>query len=310
MSNAPTIPGSNLILPRSGPGRPRSASAAVVSESERRATRLLFDGDRYFGVGAMRFRGAAIIVLTGSLLGCGLSRIKKLPVPQEKVIEAYRLMGEADEMMNEGKDHLAVLKYVEATTLNPYHEAIFNRLAIAYCRTGRYWQGRKAAERSIRLQPGYASGYNTLGIVALSNRKYKQAVGYFEKAIALDPKASYHVNLGYSQMMRGRYEEARGAYLQAALLDPEIFKTTSVSRLTYPDPMGMDSETNYNLARLFAEMGNQAQCLKYLGKALAAGFADQERLAADGVFDGIRENQEFIELLNLYGLTAVGKGST
>ncbi len=257
---------------------------------------------------SLGIRDAAIIVLTGSLLACGASRIKKLPVPQEKVIAAYRLMGEADEMMKEGKDHLAVLKYVEATTLNPYHEAIFNKLAIAYCRTGRYWQGRKAAERSIRLQPEYASGYNTLGIVALSNRKYKQAAGYFEQAIDLDPKPSYYVNLGYGQMMRGRYEESRRAYLQAASLDPEIFKTASVSRLTYPDPMGMDSETNYNLARLFAEMGDLPQCLKYLEKALAAGFEDQERLAADGVFDGFRQSQDFIELLNLYGLKAAGKG--
>ncbi len=258
---------------------------------------------------SLRIRGAAIIVLAGSLLGCGPSRIRKLPVPQKNVIEAYRLMGEADEMMTEGKDHLAVLKYVEATTLNPYHEAIFNKLAIAYCRTGRFWQGRKAAERSIRLHPEYASGYNTLGIVALSNRKYKQAAAYFEKAIDLDPKPSYYVNLGYGQMMRGRYEESRRAYLQAALLDPDVFKKTSVSRLTYPDPMGMDSEANYNLARLFAEMGDEPQCLKYLGKALAAGFADQERLAADQVFDRLRESQDFIELLNLYGLTAAGKGS-
>ena len=72
----------------------------------------------------------------------------------------------------------------------------------------------------------------------------------------------------------------------------------------------MDSETNYNLARLFAEMGDELQCLKYLGKALAAGFSDQERLAADGVFDGFRQSQDFIELLNMYGLTAAGKGST
>ena len=258
---------------------------------------------------SLRFRDAAIIVLTGLLLGCGPSRIKKLPVPQENVIAAYRLMGEADEMMKEGKDHLAVLKYVEATTLNPYHEAIFNKLAIAYCRTGRYWQGRKAAERSVRLHPGYASGHNTLGIVALSNRKYKQAAESFQEAIDLEGRPSYYVNLGYAEMMRGRYEASREAYLQAALLDPEVFKKSSVSRLTYPDPMGMDSETNYNLARLFAEMGDEPQCLKYLGKALSAGFSDQERLAADESFDGLRQSRDFIELLSLYGLTAAGKAS-
>ncbi|MCY3777463.1 MAG: hypothetical protein OXH11_15935, partial [Candidatus Aminicenantes bacterium] len=71
----------------------------------------------------------------------------------------------------------------------------------------------------------------------------------------------------------------------------------------------VDSETNYNLARLFAEMGDEPQCLKYLGKALSAGFTDQERLAADESFDKLRQSQDFIELLNLYGLTAAGKAS-
>ena len=51
----------------------------------------------------------ALIVLTGSLLTCGPSRINKLPIPRERVLKGYRLMAEADKMLKEGKDHLAIL---------------------------------------------------------------------------------------------------------------------------------------------------------------------------------------------------------
>ena len=256
----------------------------------------------FLAVDPMTASRTAIVLLTGFLLGCGPSRITKLPVPRESVLVSYRLMGEADQMLEEGKDHLAILKYLEATNLNPYHEAIFNKLAIAYCRTGRFWQGRKAAEHAIRLDPRYAPAHNTLGIALLSNRQYEKAVRSFEQAIAIDPQSFFYVNLGYGQMLWGHYDLARRAYRNAMDLDPQAFDQRSGTRVTYSDPMGLDPETHYNLARLFAEMENLAQCLNYLAKALAVGFLDQERLAAEQAFDRFRDRQEFIELLNLYGL--------
>ena len=148
----------------------------------------------------------ALIVLTGSLLTCGPSRINKLPIPRERVLKGYRLMAEADKMLKEGKDHLAILKYTEVTRLNPYHEMIFNKLAVAYCRIGRYPQAKAAPARSIGLQPNYAAAHNTLGIVALSARQSKKAIRHFKKAIALDPeKSHFYRNLGYGQLMRGQY---------------------------------------------------------------------------------------------------------
>ncbi len=156
----------------------------------------------FLAVDPMTASRTAIVLLTGFLLGCGPSRITKLPVPRESVLVSYRLMGEADRMLEEGKDHLAILKYLEATNLNPYHEAIFNKLAIAYCRTGRFWQGRKAAEHAIRLDPRYAPAHNTLGIALLSNRQYEKAVRSFEQAIAIDPQSFFYVNLGYQPVAK------------------------------------------------------------------------------------------------------------
>ncbi len=247
----------------------------------------------------------ALIVVTGSLLACGPPRINKLPIPQERVLNAYRLMAEADRMLKEGKDHLAILKYIEATTLNPYHEKIFNKLAVAYCRIGRYPQAKTAAERAVGLEPNYAAAHNTLGIVAISARQSKKAVRHFKKALALDPeKPHFYLNLGYGQLMRGRYDLASQAYREALALDPEVFGRKTGIRLTFPDRMAFDADLNYDMARLFAELGDLDSCLQYLSKALEEGFSDQKRLAEDPNFDRLRESQDFINLLERYGLSA------
>ncbi len=246
----------------------------------------------------------ALIVLTASLLSCGPPRINKLPIPPASVLKAYGLMAEADRMIYEGKDHLAILKYIEATRLNPYHETIFNKLAVAYCRIGRYPQAKTAAERSIGLQPDYAAAHNTLGIVALSARENKKAIRHFKKAIALGPdRPHFHLNLGYSQLMQGRYELARQAYREALALDPEVFGRKAGIRLTFSDPIAYDADMNYDMARLFAELGNRDSCLQYLDKALEAGFSDQKRLAEEPAFDKLRQSKDFINLLGRYGLS-------
>ncbi len=249
-----------------------------------------------------------LIVLTGSLLACGPSRIKKLPIPQERVLKAYRLMAEADRMLKEGKDHLAILKYIEATRLNPYHGMIANKLAVAYCRIGQYPLAKTAAERSVGLEPDYAAARNTLGIVALSARQSKQAIRHFKKAIALDPdKSHFHLNLGYGQLLQGQFDLARQSYRKALALDPEVFTRKTGIRLTFSDPVAFDADLNYDMARLFAELGNRDSCFQYLAKAFEAGFSNQKRLAEEPAFDRLRQSQEFIDLLKLYGLRSLSE---
>ncbi len=245
-----------------------------------------------------------LIVMTGPLLACGPSRINKLPLPQERVLEAYRLMAEADRMVKEGKDHLAILKYLEATTLNPYHQTIFNKLAVAYCRIGGYPQAKIAAERALRLEPNYAAAHNTLGIVAISAGQSKKAIRHFKKAIALDPdRPHFYLNLGYSQLMRGRYDLARQAYREALALDPEVFVKKTGIRLTLSDPVVFDADLNYETACLFAGLGDPDRGLQYLSRALEAGFSDQKRLAEEPAFDQLRQSRDFIDLLERYGLS-------
>ncbi len=231
----------------------------------------------------------------------GVKRIAKQPVPAENVVRSYRLTAEADKMMEEGKDHLALLKYLEAADLNPYHEVIYNKVGIAYSKLAQYTQARRAVERSIGLNPKYPYAYNTQGIIRLAEQNPKAAVESFKRAISLAPKvASFHVNLGQAYMDRQKFESAREAYFRALELDKNAFARKDVVELSFPEGEKEDPERHYQMARFFAEIGDKDACLRSLSKALSAGFADFKRLAADQVFDRFRNDDDFLNLLGSY----------
>ena len=251
----------------------------------------------------MRFTRA--LLLTGLVFAAcgGPERIVKLPVPRGGVLHSYRVMAEGDEMALAGQFHFALLKYSEASRLNPYHEVIFNKLAIAYSRLQQFPQAEQAAERAIRLEPGYSSAHNTMGIIYLANQSNKRAIRSFREAIRLKPEeANFYVNLGQAYLRDEKYEEGLRTYQQALELDPEILNNPDVIELTPQSNEVAVPERLYQSARVFAELGNKQACLEYLGKALSAGFSDGRRLMSDTAFEKFYQDAEFMDLIALYGI--------
>jgi len=247
-------------------------------------------------------RALLLTVLVFAACG-GPKRIVKLPVPRENVLHAYRLMAEGHEMALAGQFHFSLLKYLEASRLNPYHEVIFNRLAIAYARLQQFLQAEKAVERAIRLEPTYSFGHNTRGIVYLANRFNKRAIRSFQEAIRLEPdEANFYVNLGLAYLRDEKYKEGLRTYQKALELDPEILDNADVIELTPQSTEVATAERLYQMARVFAELGNKQSCLEYLGKALSAGFSDSRRLMSDTAFEKFYEDAEFMDLITLYGI--------
>ncbi len=260
----------------------------------------------------MRYRSATVLGLFLLFLASctGIKTIPKSKVAPEKVVRSYRLVAEGDKLLEDGKDHLALLKYLEAADLNPYHEVIFNKLAITYSKLLEYPQARKAVQRAIALNSKYAFAHNTLGIVELAEQDPKGATRAFNVAINLSPKvASFYINLGHAYMQRHKFKEARAAYLKALEIDPKVFLHTDTMELSFPEETKPDPERQYQMAVFFADAGDKASCLNYLSKAFVAGFTDGKRLAAEAAFDKFRKDEDFIRLLDSYGvkMTAVSR---
>lgn len=252
----------------------------------------------------MNLKMAVMLAFLPFLIGCGPTTIKKLPVPREREVQAIRLVAEGDQLLHDGKEHLAMLKYLEASELNPYYELTFNKLAIAYTRLQMYYQARQSINRAIGLRRDYAYAYNTKGIIDLADRDLRSAERSFSMAIQLEPGVpSFYINHGYTLIQSGRLEEAMAAYQRALELDPGVLEGGRFLELTYRAEEEMPPEKYYEMARVFAELGNLDLSLRYLGRAFSLGFSDEKRLRGDPAFRKFAEIDKFRRFLEIHGVS-------
>jgi tetratricopeptide (TPR) repeat protein len=227
--------------------------------------------------------------------------IEKSPVSTEDRTRAHRLLLEGDQLIREQKDHLALRTYVEASTLNPYDEVVFNKLAIAYSRLLMFRESEAAIERSIRLNREYAYAYNTKGITALAQDQLKKAAKSFRRAIALNPQPLFYFNLGTTYLQMEKYEEGRSAFQQALKLNPNVFEMEGAIQVETRAGES-NADRHFKLAAIFAELGAKEACLDNLAKAFNNGFEDRNRLNSEPAFAQLRSDPDFIRLIELYGM--------
>jgi Flp pilus assembly protein TadD len=210
-------------------------------------------------------------------------------------------MAEGDDLLREGKEHFAMLKYLEASRANPYEERVFNKLAVAYSRLGRFYQARRSVDRAIGLNNEYAHAHNTKGILYLEQDKLKNASRSFRKAIELEPKtASFYMNLGFAEVRKGNLEEGLAAYEKAYELNPDLLEDADLVELDLGGPVNADGYYQFGL--VFAELGELNLCLWYLEKAISFGFDNYQRLASEPALQKFRNEEKYEEFLKQYGI--------
>ena len=152
----------------------------------------------------------------------------------EKSRQAARLLLQAKPLVAEGKLSEAIALLEQAVSLDNHNPQILFRLAGLYYDTKQlprardsvrtaidlapseyiyhYLSGliekdsgspetaRKSFETTIMLKPSAADGFNQLGILAMSGRRFAEAIRLFERASQLDPaEPAYQVNLKVAQ---------------------------------------------------------------------------------------------------------------
>jgi tetratricopeptide (TPR) repeat protein len=105
---------------------------------------------------------------------------------------------------------------------------------------------------AVAVKPGFARGWNNLGIAAARLGRREEAVGHYRKASALAPSmAAPHANLGAS-------------YLQAGDLPVAVEELATAARL---DPKG--PHIQFNLALALLRSGDRDGALEALRRTLA-----------------------------------------
>ena len=112
---------------------------------------------------------------------------------------------------------------------------------------------------SVRIRPEWRESHNTLGIIRTKQARYSEAVGFFEKSLAISPgDAIVYANLAVALSLDGNPERAE-----------ESLKNVRQEALT-PDNWSSAFDT---LGSAYLAKGNFEKALEFLARALqATGF--------------------------------------
>lgn len=96
--------------------------------------------------------------------------------------------------------------------------------AVEHHRTGRRAQAAEIAQEILRVDPGHTGSLNLLGMTALAENRYEQALGFLTQAMEVDGSDPFlHVNLGRVYRRLGEDDKAIESFQTAIRLLPELF---------------------------------------------------------------------------------------
>ncbi len=224
-------------------------------------------------------------------------KIVRTPIPPEDVIKANALSQEGDSFFEKEDYYAALIKYLQASQLNPYNEYIVNRVGITFSQLKFFEEAKEAFERTLLLNPSFSYAINNLGSVFFAQKNFKKAEKHFKKAIQLkEDEASFHLNLGSVYLEKKKADKAIAEWRRALALDKDIFSRNSAVNLASggrSSPM----ERSYFIARLYASEGKVESAIASLKQAFTLGFSNIEEITKQRDFDPIRNDQRFVEFV-------------
>jgi Tfp pilus assembly protein PilF len=174
----------------------------------------------------------------------------------------------------------AVKEYQRALAINANDAVVRNRLGVCYQHLRLLDQAQKEYKEAIRINPAHAEAWNNLGTIQHSRGRHKDAIKSYKRAVSLQPKyASALRNMGVAYFAQRRYDAGFEAFQSAYRIDPRILDATSAQVV---DPGGASAATqSFYFAKICAAAGQRDSALRYLEKAVAAGFREFGRVASD-----------------------------
>lgn len=192
----------------------------------------------------------------------------------------------------------SILQYEKTISLNPDDYNPYINLGNVLLALGRlkkdeglFYKSIEKLKHSISLNPNNSVSYNNLGNALLALGRHKkdeglllQSIEQFKKAISLSPDDNIH------------YYNWASALLELAKLknDNTIFEECR-QKLLKAMELGSGG---YNLACLHSIKGDREEALKLLDSSLSKSEVTIEHIDDDDDWDNLREDPDFIALLN------------
>jgi TolB-like protein/Tfp pilus assembly protein PilF len=188
-------------------------------------------------------------------------------------------------LLRVGRGHEGLAEVKRQLELDPVSARSFTGAAFAYYFSRRYDEALAYAHRAERIQPNPVDFLFPFGAIYSEKGEYAKAVQNFQQ-LGDQPHALGHLGNVYGRM--GKPEEAR------AIL-PKLV-----------DRIAKDGLGRYEIALIYAGLGEKAQAVAWLEKALAAHDKGMTYLKIDPCVDPLRDDPRFWDLMRTVGLPVSG----
>jgi tetratricopeptide (TPR) repeat protein len=176
---------------------------------------------------------------------------------------------------------------------------LMNKIGVTQLELRHTAAARAYFQRAIQLQKKDPVAWNNLGAVEYMDGRFGTAISDYSRAIKLNKtSAIYHSNLATALFEEKKYKDARTHYKIALQLDPDMAHHDGAGGLT-AHMLSPDDHARYcfEMARLYAELGDETNMLRYLTMASEGGFDVLGEMRSDAKLDHYRKDARVLLLV-------------
>ncbi|WP_263367500.1 tetratricopeptide repeat protein [Edaphobacter bradus] len=176
---------------------------------------------------------------------------------------------------------------------------LLNKMGITELELRRPEQARLYFQRVVKINKKDSEGWNNLGAIEYLEGRYNYAISNYKRAIKLDKNAaSYHSNLATAYFDKKDFNSGRKEYEIALKIDPGMLQhhgtAGTTTRMLSPED---HARFCYELARLYAGLGDEQNMLHYLTMSSESGFDVLHEMGSDGVMGKYRKDPRVLLLV-------------
>ncbi len=220
-----------------------------------------------------------------------------LPDPATATVEQLETVGDVLRARRFPEDALDY--YLHALRRGGNDVMLMNKIGVTQLELRHTAAARAYFQRATQLQKKDPVAWNNLGAVEYMDGRFATAISNYKRAIKLNKtSAIYHSNLATALFEEKRYKDARAQYKIALELDPDMAHHDGTGGLT-AHMLSPEDHARYcfEMARLYAELGDETNMLRYLTMASEGGFDVMGEMRSDGKLDRYRKDTRVILLV-------------
>lgn len=196
--------------------------------------------------------------------------------------EAVERNSRGVDLVKQGKAAEAVTEFRAALDLSPAYATAQGNLAHAYQQAGRLDDAIAAYQKWLELEPGNATARNNLATLYSRRGRHDDAIREFEALLEREPA---------NETARRNLDVAKRNKAILAERDEQNSRALKLAEARPRDPRAA-----YEVARVYAQQGDNDKALVWLGKALDLGYDQLDYVNVDPALAGLRKDPRFLPL--------------